>query len=86
VHNEKDLELIVQSSRGSKEFTFLREAKIADVIATAAKTFGFSASDIFSHRARPRNPGQPLQAERTLVLISPLRWDRFSLTDVGSGV
>jgi hypothetical protein len=85
VHNEKDLELIVQSSRGSKEFTFLREAKIADVIATAAKTFGFSASDTF--RIVPAaNPGQPLQAERTLVSYHLSDGTVLVLTDVGSGV
>jgi len=85
VHNEKDLELVVQSSRGSKEFTFPREAKVTDLITTAAKTFGFSASDTF-RIVLATNPGQPLQAERTLVSYHLSDGTVLILTDVGSGV
>ena len=85
MHNEKELELVVQSSRGSKEFTFSREAKIAEVITAAAQAFGFSASDTF-RIVLASSPGQPLQPERTLVSYHLSDKVILVLTDVGSGV
>jgi hypothetical protein len=85
VPNEHAVEVTVQSSRGSKKFTFPKTDKIAEVIAVAARHFGFSLSDTF-RLVTSANPGQPLQPERTLVSYHISDGTVLILTDVGSGV
>lgn len=83
--NEKDVQVEVQSTRGSKTFTFAKEAKISDVIKTAAEAFGFSPGDTF-RLVLKSNPSEPLQPNRTLVSYHVDDGTVLILTDVGSGV
>jgi hypothetical protein len=83
--HEKKVEVEVQSSRGSKKFTFPEEDKIAAVITAAATAFGFSLSDTFRLVLKSK-PSEPLQPERTLASYHITDGTVLILTDIGSGV
>ena len=82
---DKQLEVQVQSSRGSRTFTFPQQEKISSVITTAASAFGFSPSDTF-RIVLQSDPSNPLQPERTLVSYHITDGAVLILTDIGSGV
>lgn len=83
--NDKTLEIKIQSTRGTKDFTFTKETKIADVIAKAVTAFGFTPGDKFE-LVLASNPGEPLQPERTLVSYHITDGTVFILTSIGGGV
>lgn len=83
--NRKDVEITVQTTRGSKQFSFLKETKISDVIAKVVATFGFAPGDHFQLVLKG-NPGEPLKPERTLVSYGIKDGDVLILTAIGSGV
>jgi hypothetical protein len=85
MHNEKQVEVEIQSSRGSKKFKFPESEKVAGVIATAATAFGFSPSDTFRLVLKSK-PSEPLQMDRTLASYHVEDGTVLILTDVGSGV
>jgi hypothetical protein len=85
MHDDGTVQLVVQTTRGSKEFSFDKNAKVADVIATAVREFGFSQGDHFQ-LVLASNPGEPLQPERTLVSYHLADGTIVILTAVGSGV
>ena len=81
----KQVEVEIQSSRGTRRFTFPEEEKISGVIRTAAEAFGFSLSDTF-RLVLATNPSEPLQPERTLASYRVGNGTVLILTDIGSGV
>jgi hypothetical protein len=83
-HN-KTLKIKIQSTRGTEEFSFPEEAKIADVIAKAVEAFGFAPGDKFE-LVLASNPGEPLQPERTLASYHIADGTVLILTAVGGGV
>lgn len=83
--SDKTLEIKIQSTRGTKDFSFPKETKIADVIAKAVAAFGFAPGDRFE-LVLATNPGEPLQPERTLVSYHITDGTILVLTAVGGGV
>lgn len=83
--NDKNLEIKIQSTRGTKEFSFPKETKIAEVIAKAITAFGFAPGDRFE-LVLATKPGEPLQPERTLVSYHIADATVLVLTAIGGGV
>jgi hypothetical protein len=83
---EKDvLTVAVQSTRGTKSFSFPKTAKISDVISTVVSAFGFAPGDRFE-LALATNPGEVLQPERPLVSYQITDGTALLLTSIGGGV
>ncbi len=83
--NDKTLDIRIQSTRGTQDFSFAKETKIADVIIKAVAAFGFAPGDKFE-LVLASDPGQPLQPERTLVSYHIADGTVLILTAVGGGV
>jgi hypothetical protein len=83
--NDKTLDIKIQSTRGTKEFSFPKETKVADVITAAVAAFGFAPGDKFE-LVLASDPGQPLQPERTLVSYHITDGTVLVLTAIGGGV
>ncbi len=83
--NEKNLEIKIQSTRGTKEFSFPKETKVADVIAKAVTAFGFAPGDKFE-LVLATKPSELLQPERTLVSYHITDGTVLVLTAIGGGV
>ena len=83
--NDKQLSVVVQSTRGSKTLSFAKTAKISDVISAAVKAFGFAPGDRFE-LAFATKPGEVLQPERPLVSYHVTDGTAFLLTSIGGGV
>lgn len=83
--DDRTLEILIQSTRGSKKFSFPKETKIGDVIAKAVAAFGFAQGDKFE-LVLATNPGEPLRPERTLVSYHIKNGDVLILTAIGGGV
>lgn len=83
--NDRTLEIIIQSTRGTKEFSFLKETKISEVTEKAVEAFGFAAGDKFE-LVLASNPGEPLRPERTLVSYHISDGTILVLTAIGGGV
>src|SRR5205823_936244 len=56
--NDKNLEIKIQSTRGTKEFSVPKETKIAEVTAKAITAFGFAPGDRFE-LVLATKPGEP---------------------------
>jgi hypothetical protein len=83
---QKDLlDVVVQSTRGTKSFSFSKTAKVSEVISTAVEAFGFAPGDRFE-LAFASNPGEVLQVERPLVSYQVTDGTVFLLTSIGGGV
>ena len=83
--NDKTLEIKIQSTRGTKEFSFPKETKIADVIATAVTALGFAPGDRFE-LVLATNTKEALQPDRTLVSYHITDGTVLVLTAIGGGV
>jgi len=83
--HDKALEIKIQSTRGTKDFTFDKETKIAEVIAKAVAAFGFAPGDKFE-LVLATNPSEPLSPERTLVSYHITNGTVLILTATGGGV
>jgi len=83
--NDKTVEIKIQSTRGTKEFSFPKETKIADVIAKAVAAFDFAPGDKFE-LVLATNPKEQLQPERTLVSYHIADGTVLVLTAIGGGV
>jgi len=79
------LEVSVQSTRGTKSFSFSKTAKVSEVISAAVSAFGFAPGDRFE-LALASNPGEVLQPERPLVSYHVMDGTVFLLTSIGGGV
>ena len=83
--SDKTLEIKIQSTRGTKDFSFPKETKVSDVIAAVITAFGFAPGDRFE-LVLASNPGEPLQPERPLVSYHITDGAILVLTAVGGGV
>jgi WXG100 protein secretion system (Wss), protein YukD len=79
------VKITIQSTRGTKEFTFSEQTKVAEVIATAVQAFGFAPGDKFE-LVLASHAGEPLRPERTLVSYHITDGTILILTAVGGGV
>ncbi|HYD55051.1 MAG TPA: hypothetical protein VEA99_20620 [Gemmatimonadaceae bacterium] len=82
---DKMLDIKVQSTRGTMDFSFLKEKKVADAINEVVKKFGFAPGDKFE-LVFPANPGEPLKPERPLVSYHITDGMVLVLTAIGGGV
>jgi hypothetical protein len=83
--NDKNLQLSISTSRGTKEFSFPKQTKVADVIHQVVTAFGFASGDRLQ-LVLASNPEEALQPERTLVSYHLTDGTKLILTAVGSGV
>ncbi len=83
--DDKTLEIKVQSTRGTKEFSFPKETKLSTVIAEVVTAFGFAPGDKFE-LVLATSPGEPLQPERPLVSYHITDGTVLVLTAIGGGV
>jgi len=81
----KTLDIKIQSTRGTKEFSFDKETRIEVVITTAITAFGFAPGDKFE-LVLATDPGEPLKPERTLASYHITDGTVLILTAVGGGV
>ena len=83
--HDNTIEVKIQSTRGTKEFSFPKETKVEDVINQAVAAFGFVRGDKFD-LVLASKPGEPLQPERPLVSYHIVDGTILVLTAVGGGV
>ncbi|MEW6732141.1 MAG: hypothetical protein AB1489_12505 [Acidobacteriota bacterium] len=83
--SDKNLDVTIQTTRGTKQFAFSKQTKIADVIAQAISSFDFAQGDRFE-LVLASNPSEPLQPERPLVSYHIEDGTVLILTAIGSGV
>jgi len=82
---KKTVEVTVQSTRGTKQFSFDRETKIQTVITDAVKAFDFAPGDKFQ-LVLATKPEETLQPERTLASYHIEDGTVLILTATGGGV
>ena len=83
--SDKTIEIKIQSTRGTKDFSFPKETKVASVIAKAVEAFGFAPGDRFE-LVLSTNLGEPLQPDRPLVSYHITDGAVLVLTAIGGGV
>jgi hypothetical protein len=83
--SDKTLEIKIQSTRGTQDFSFPKETKVAAVIAKAVEAFGFAPGDRFE-LVLSTNLGEPLQPDRPLVSYHITDGTVLVLTAIGGGV
>ena len=83
--SDKVLDIKIQSTRGTTEFPFPKETKVADVIAQAVAAFGFAPGDKFE-LVLASDQANPLQPERPLVSYHVVDGAVLILTAIGGGV
>lgn len=83
--SDKNLDLNIKTTRGSKQFSFPKQTKIEEVIRQVVSAFGFAGGDSFQ-LVLASNPQEALQPERTLVSYHLTDGTDLILTAIGSGV
>jgi hypothetical protein len=84
-NEEKKVDVKIQSTRGTKDFTFSDDAKVAPVIEEAVREFKFAPGDRFE-LVLASNPKEVLQPDRTLESYHIKNGTVLILTAIGSGV
>ncbi len=79
------LKIKIQSTRGTKEFSFPADTTIANVIVKAVEAFGFVPGDKFE-LVIAVHAGEPLQPQRTLASYNITDGTALILTSIGGGV
>lgn len=82
---DKEVDLVVQTTRGTAAFKFRHNDKISDVIESVASHFGFGSSDAFS-LVLASDTAHPLDPHRTLQSLHLLDGTVMILTATGTGV
>lgn len=83
--NEKHtVTVVIQSGRGSGEFTFSQQTKVKDAAHHAAVELGYPAGGDYS-LVRLKD-GQELDGQRTLVSYHIEDGEKLALSDTGTGV
>jgi hypothetical protein len=82
---DKDFEITIQSTRGTKQFSFPKQNKVSDVISQAISAFGFASGDNFELMLAS-NTSEALNPERPLVSFNLEDGAVLILTATGSGV
>jgi len=83
--SDKNLDLNIKTTRGSKQFSFPKQTKVEEVIRQVVSAFGFASGDSFQ-LVLASNPQEALQPERTLVSYHLTDGTNLILTAIGSGV
>jgi hypothetical protein len=83
--SDKELQISVQTTRGTRVLPFSKEDKVSDVIEKAVTAFGFAAGDRFEV-VLATNLAEPLKPERPLVSYGLKDGDVLVLTAIGGGV
>jgi hypothetical protein len=83
-HNDRILQVVIQSPRGTREFAFDKTTKVAEVIEEARKAFGFEPGGF---KLRREATGETLSPERPLVSFGIADAETLTLIpEMGSGV
>lgn len=82
---DRSIKIIVQSTRGKKDFSFLKLTTIAEVVAKAIEAFKFQQGDRFE-LVLAKKPGEPLQPQQTLASYKIEDDSILILTAIGGGV
>ena len=83
--HDKNLTITVQTSQGNYEGTFLKTAKVQDVIDAVKEHFGFSDNGNYELRLET-NPDEALEPQRTLVSYHIEDETVLVFTDLGIAV
>lgn len=84
-NNDQTLEIKIQSTRATKDFSFPKQAKVSEVINAAVAAFEFAPGDNFE-LVVSTNLDEILMPERPLVSYGIKDGDILILTATGSGV
>lgn len=84
VANDRDITVIVKTTRGDKTYTFPKTTKIAEVISQTVKDCGFAPGD--RYELVRDSDKTVLQQERTLVSYHIEDGTVLILSSIGSGV
>ena len=75
--SDKNIDLNIKTTRGSKQFSFPKQTKVEEVIRQVVSAFGFAAGDSFQ-LVLASNPscvsGLGLIANRFIRISLPIRW------------
>jgi hypothetical protein len=82
---DNTLNITIQSTRGSKEFSFPKQTKVAEAIDEAVRAFEFAAGDRFE-LALASNTEEALKPERPFISYHIEDGTVLILTAIGSGV
>lgn len=85
IAHDRTIDLTIQSTRGRRNLSFPKTAKVADAIEAARVAFDLAAGDRYD-LVRADLPGDILQHERTLVSYHLADGDVLTLTWTGGGV
>ena len=85
IANDRTIDLMIQSTRGTRPLSFPKTAKVADVIEAARVAFDLAPGDRYD-LVRADQPGEILQHERTLVSYHLADGTVLTLTWTGGGV
>src|SRR5260370_984847 len=81
---EKDtIDVVIQSGRGSRQFSFPKQTKVQDAANAAATALGYPADGVYS--LGRLNPEQELEGQRTLVSYHIQDNEILMLSATGSG-
>ncbi|MEZ5199297.1 MAG: hypothetical protein R2764_23815 [Bacteroidales bacterium] len=83
--SEKNLSLIIKTTQGSWESTFLKTMKVQEVINMIIQHFGYSPKGNYELRLET-NPDEALKAEKPLVSYGIKDGDVLIFTDLGIAV
>ncbi len=79
-----NIKVVIQSGRGSGEFTFPQQTKVKDAAEQAAIELGYPAGG--NYVLVRLKDGQELEGQRTLVSYQIENGEKLALSEVGSGV
>ena len=83
--SDKHLNVTIQTTQGNLESTFLKTAKVQDVINETIQHFGYSKNGSYELRLEIK-PDETLKPDRTLVSYSIKDGDVLIFTDLGIAV
>lgn len=79
------LDLIIQTPKGNWETSFLKTAKISEVLSAVISHFGFANNGSYELRLND-NPNEALKPERTLISYQIKDGDILVFIDFGQAV
>lgn len=82
--NDHQITVIIQSGRGSREFTFPQQTKVAEAAEQAAAALGYPPGG--AYLLVRLNPEEELDGQRPLVSYGIEDGETLALSETGSGV
>ncbi|MHB1414246.1 MAG: hypothetical protein ACYC1C_03255 [Chloroflexota bacterium] len=84
MRSDHDVTVVIQSGRGSREFTFAKQMKVQDAANTAASALGYAPGGAYVLVRLKTN--DELEGQRPLVSYHIEDGESLALSETGSGV